>query len=220
MSSSFYRQQAPGRAYDFIPPEPAKREPRRARADDIADAEFVVIGRERSQTFSGSTVNDNYRPRASAFAVQEPATGGGGALSSLAEAGEEFLQRSSAKTFAAFVIALSVLAFGLFGGFSGLSGSRAAVAGPPLHFTHVSVTPRDANGMRVLLINGIIDNTGNTTQILRPVRADLFVGDQLSASVVIQPPSDVLYGGQSRGFSTRVQYVGGKMPEVRLSFMP
>jgi hypothetical protein len=74
--------------------------------------------------------------------------------------------------------------------------------------------------MRVLLINGIIDNMSGTTQLVRPIRADLFVDEQLTASIVIDPAVDAIYGGQSRGFSTRVQYAGGKMPEVRLSFLP
>ena len=120
----------------------------------------------------------------------------------------------------ALVLALSVLVFGLVGGFAGFSQSEAASTDSPLHFSHVTMTPRDANGMRVLLINGIIDNQSGTTQVVRPIRADFLAGEQLTASIVINPPADVIYGGQSRGFSTRVQYAGGKMPEVRLSFMP
>ena len=46
---------------------------------------------------------------------------------------------------------------GLRVAFPALSGERAT-SGASLHFTHVTVTPRDANGMRVLVINGIIEN--------------------------------------------------------------
>ncbi|MGO8176212.1 hypothetical protein ACC764_38265, partial [Rhizobium ruizarguesonis] len=71
---------------------------------------------------------------------------------------------------AALVLALVVLVFGLAGGFSGISGERATSAAP-LHFTHVKVTPRDASGMRVLVINGIIENESGTTQTVHPIRA-------------------------------------------------
>ena len=50
--------------------------------------------------------------------------------------------------------------------------------------------------------------------------ADLITDERLAASIVITPPADVIYAGQSRGFSARVQHAGGKVPEVRVSFMP
>jgi hypothetical protein len=133
---------------------------------------------------------------------------------------EGWLQRASIASFAVLVTALFVLVFTVAGGFSGLSGANAAYSGSPLNFTHVTVTPRDANGMRILMLNGIIENNGGTTQTVRPIRADIFTDEQLTASIVINPPADVIYGGQSRGFSARMQHSGGKMPEVRLSFMP
>jgi hypothetical protein len=89
--------------------------------------------------------------------------------------------------------------------FSGLSGPNAAVDTEPLHFTHVTATPRDANGMRVLLINGIIDNVSGTTQVVRPIRANLFADERTGRQRDDQPAVDVIYGGESRGFSTRVQ---------------
>ncbi|MBW9114493.1 hypothetical protein JNB88_12645 [Rhizobium cauense] len=216
MTSSSFRRQAPGRAYDFLPPEPAKRTVRPSRPADIADAEFVVITNGRTQDFTRRSFHDN-RKRASPPAGKPPLPP---ALASFVRLGEAWLQRASARTFAALVLAVSILAFGLVGGFSGFSESEAAPATSPLHFSHVTMTPREANGMQVLLINGIVDNHSGTTQLVRPIRADLLVGEQLMASVVINPPADVIYGGQSRGFSTRIQYAGGKMPEVRLSFMP
>ncbi|RDJ09877.1 hypothetical protein [Rhizobium grahamii] len=218
MTSSSFRRQAPGRTYDFLPPEPIKREARRTRPADIADAEFVVISNNRAQGFDKRSFNDNRRrpSPSSSMSRIEP----GLLLSRLIRAGETWLQQASIGTFAALVLALSVLVFGLVGGFAGFSQSEAASTDSPLHFSHVTMTPRDANGMRVLLINGIIDNQSGTTQVVRPIRADFFADEQLTASIVINPPADVIYGGQSRGFSTRVQYAGGKMPEVRLSFMP
>jgi hypothetical protein len=132
---------------------------------------------------------------------------------------ESWLQRASMQSFAALVLALVVLVFGLTGGFSGLSGERAT-SGASLHFTQLTVTPPDANGIRVLVTNGIIENDSGTTQTVHPIRADLVTDERLTASIVINPPADVIYGGQSRGFSARVQHAGGKMPEVRLSFLP
>ncbi len=101
---------------------------------------------------------------------------------------ESWLQRASMRSFAALVFALVVLVFGLAGGFSGFSGERAT-SGAPLHFTHVTVTPRDANGMRVLVINGIIENESGTTQTVHPIRADLVTDERLTASIVINPPA-------------------------------
>ncbi|EPE95655.1 hypothetical protein RGCCGE502_22425 [Rhizobium grahamii CCGE 502] len=218
MTSSSFRRQAPGRTYDFLPPEPIKREARRTRPADIADAEFVVISNNRAQGFDKRSFNDNRRrpSQPSSISSVEPRS----LPSALARAGEAWLQQASVRTFIALVLALSVLVFGLVGGFAGFSQGEAASTDSPLHFAHVTMTPRDANGMRVLLINGIIDNQSGTTQVVRPIRADFFADEQLTASIVINPPADVIYGGQSRGFSTRVQYAGGKMPEVRLSFMP
>jgi len=221
MEASSFSRRTPGQAYDFLPPEPPSRQPyRAARPADISDAEFITIGKARSQEFSARTYNDNRRRMAAAQAAKPPV--------SLAMAGsalrvaEAWLQRASLRSFAALVLALVVLVFGLAGGFSGFSGfsGERAYSGSPLHFTHVTATPREANGMRVLVINGIVENESGTTQTVRPIRADLVTDERLTASIVINPPVDVIYGGQSRGFSARVQHAGGKMPEVRLSFLP
>ncbi|MDQ0560914.1 hypothetical protein QO004_002703 [Rhizobium mesoamericanum] len=218
MTSSSFRRQAPGRAYDFLPPEPIKREARRTRPVDVADAEFVVITNSRAATVDARSFNDNSRPPSAQPTIQPSFLRS--FLETFIRAGEAWLQQASLRTFAALVLALSVLVFGLFGGFSGLSQGEAASTDSALRFSHVTMTSRDANGMRVLQINGIIDNQSGTTQVVRPIRADLFAGEQLTASVVISPPVDVVYGGQSRGFSMRIQHAGAKMPEVRLSFMP
>ncbi|WP_179039204.1 hypothetical protein [Rhizobium leguminosarum] len=211
-ASSFSR--TPGQAYDFLPPEPANRRYRSARPTDISDAEFVTLGKVRPREFNARTYNDNRKRMAATQPPLMPAM-----AASVLRRVESWLQRASMRSFAALVLALVVLVFGLAGGFSGLSGERAS-SGASLHFTHVTVTPRDANGMRVLVINGIIENESGTTQTVHPIRADLVTDERLTASIVINPPADVIYGGQSRGFSARVQHAGGKMPEVRLSFLP
>ncbi|EJZ21163.1 hypothetical protein NE852_19960 [Rhizobium sp. Pop5] len=217
MEASSFSRQAPGAAYDFLPPEPAHRQHRRARPADISDAEFVTVGKVRSQEFNARTHNDNRRRMAAVSAAQPPFML---AMAACAlRAVESWLQRASMHSFAALVLTLAVLVFGLAGGFSGLSSGQAS-SGAPLHFTHVTVTPRDANGMRVLVINGIVENESGTTQTVHPIRADLVTDERLTASIVIDPPVDVIYGGQSRGFSARVQHGGGKVPEVRLTFLP
>lgn len=225
MTSSSFKRQAPGRAYDFLPPDAVKREHRQSRPADIADAEFVVIGKQcapdfNDRSFKGRSFNDNSRSASARPSPPRPERAAPALAPSFVQAAEAWLQQASLKHFSVLVVALCVLVFGLSGGFSGLSTSNAAVDTDPLHFTHVTATPRDANGMRVLLINGIIDNVSGTTQMVRPIRANLYADEKLVASVVINAPADVIYGGQSRGFSSRIQYPGGKTPEVRLAFMP
>lgn len=214
MEASSFSRRTPGQAYDFLPPEPANRQYRSARPADISDAEFVTLGNVRPREFNARSYNDNRKRMAAAQPALMPAM-----AASVLRTVESWLQRASMRSFAALVFALVVLVFGLAGGFSGFSGERAT-SGAPLHFTHVTVTPRDANGMRVLVINGIIENESGTTQTVHPIRADLVTDERLTASIVINPPADVIYSGQSRGFSARVQHAGGKMPEVRLSFLP
>jgi hypothetical protein len=218
MEASSFSRRTPGQAYDFLPPEPVNRQYRSARPADISDAEFVTLGKVRPREFNARTYNDNRKRMAAAANAAQPPFMPAMAASFL-QTVESWLQRASMQSFAALVLALVVLVFGLTGGFSGLSGERAT-SGASLHFTHVTVTPRDANGMRVLVINGIIENESGTTQTVHPIRADLVTDERLTASIVINPPADVIYSGQSRGFSARVQHAGGKMPEVRLSFLP
>ena len=52
------------------------------------------------------------------------------------------------------------------------------------------------------------------------IKADLVSGNRLLSSITITPPTGRLDVGGSRGFSARLQHPGGKMPEVRLSFLP
>lgn len=220
MEASSFSRHSPGHAYDFLPPDKAVRQPRAgASPADISDAEFVVIGgRGPPQGFSAKSFNDNRKRTAAAPKAETPraATGAVAAFRAL----EEHLQQASFKSFTALVFLLFLLVFGLSGGFSSLQANDVAADASPLHFTHVTLTPRDANGMRILMVNGILENESGTTQTVRPIRADLVSDGRLTASIVINPPADVIYGGESRGFSARVQHSGGKMPEVRLSFMP
>jgi len=219
MEASYFRRQAAGQTYDFLPPDPVIRQPRRMpRRDDVADAEFVVVGKARQQGGSGNARDTTHNPRRS-VPPRDQAPMPLSTVTAVVRNIEVWLQQASLQGFAALVASLFVLVFGLAGGFSFLSES----GGPPaatLHFSHVTITPRDANGMRILLINGIIENDSGVTQQVKPIRADLVTDDRLTASIVIEPPADAIYAGQSRGFSARVQHVGGKVPDLRLSFMP
>lgn len=210
------RQQQAGLLYDLIPPEAQRRpadthrfEPRH----DVVDAEFVTVLPTRTSNFSARTVNDNYRR-------SQPEPRHGLAVSIL-RVGEAWLQRASRRTFAAFIVALVVLVFGLSGGFSGLSQASVTappIAAAPLQFTHVSLTPRDANGMRVLLVNGIIDNISTSNMTVPDIRADLIADGRVIGSVVVAPPALRIQGGESRGFTIRMPHSGEKLPELRLSF--
>lgn len=221
MEASFSRRQTAGQGYDFLPPEPSIRQVRRIpRMDDVADAEFVVVGKTRPKSAQAGARNapPNENGRRTAQAKVQPPVLPATAAAVL-HGVEVWLQQASLRGFAALVISLFVLVFGLSGGFSGLSQGGASPT-DTLHFSHVTITPRDANGMRILLINGIIENESGVTQQVKPIRADLVADERLTASIVIEPPTDAIYAGQSRGFSARVQHAGGKLPEVRLSFMP
>ena len=219
MGAFRYRQQQTGLVYDLLPPERITGQRSHGffdRKPDITDAEFVTVLPVRGSAFSAKNFKANHSHVVSKPSAFPPAIT---ALAVYLRIAEQWLQRASGRVFAVLVVAMFVLVFGLSGGFSGLSTNQAAIS-DPLQFSHVTLTPRDANGMRILVLNGIIENDSGTTQTVQPIRADLVTDERLTASVVINPPADVIYSGQSRGFSARVQHAGGKMPEVRLSFLP
>ncbi|ACM27957.1 hypothetical protein [Rhizobium rhizogenes] len=216
MGAFRHRRQQAGLVYDLLPPERAAASQlshRFGSKPDIVDAEFVTVipGRANGNHEKGSRARPQPRPAPGAVHVR--------AMTGLRLA-EGWLQRASRRSFVALIAALAILVFGLAGGFSGLSGAPAQATSEPLQFTHVTLTPRDENGMRVLTVNGIIENQTGATLTVSPVRADIFSGDQLLTSVVVNPPVDRIGPHESRGFSTRLQHPGGKTPDVRLSFMP
>jgi len=222
MGASRHRQQQAGLVYDLIPPDRASgsgQVHRFAPKPDIVDAEFVTVSGGRGRSTSG--VNMRYDGPPGAKSPQRPTRRT--VLSRILAAlrfVEEVLQQASRRSFVALIVSLAVLTFGLSGGFSGLSGTPAEMVGEPLQFSHVTLTPRDENGLRVLTLNGVIENVSGATLSIPPVRANLFAGDQLVRSVVVDVPIDRLAPHESRGFSTRLQHPGGKTPDVRLSFMP
>ncbi|WP_047465889.1 hypothetical protein [Rhizobium rhizogenes] len=216
MGAFRHRRQQAGLVYDLLPPDrgsvlqPAHRF---GPKPDIVDAEFVTVipGRANNNFDRTTRARLQLKPAPSGILVR--------AISGFRLA-EGWLQRASRRSFVALIAALALLVFGLAGGFSGLSGTPAPATAEPLQFTHVTLTPRDENGMRVLTVNGIIENQTGATLTVPPVRADIFSGNQLLTSVVVNPLANRIGPRESRGFSTRLQHPGGKTPDVRLSFMP
>ncbi|MBM7043638.1 MULTISPECIES: hypothetical protein [Rhizobium] len=222
MGAFRHRQQQAGLVYDLIPPERGSGSGQSHRfvpKQDIIDAEFVTVVGGRGRSASGV----NMRHDGPSGSKTPPRPTRGNVLLPILSAlrfAEGVLQQASRRSFVALIVALAVLVFGLAGGFSGLSSAPTEAAVEPLQFSHVTLTPRDENGMRVLTLNGIIENASGATLSIPSMRADLFAGDQLVRSVVVNAPMNRLAPHESRGFSTRLQHPGGKTPDVRLSFIP
>lgn len=223
MSAFRSRQDKTSTAYDILPPAPQRKPQAASRQahNDVVDAQFVTV-REVAprRNFENAPRNDNRRPvrRPVAKAAQsQPA----GKIARLAERAEGALLRMSADFFSAVVAMVFVIVFGLAGGFS-LIGGETADAGQKrkgLDITHVSLTPQDANGMQALLINGIIENGDAGGRHMPVIKAELISDGKVVANTLIAPPAPSIGAGESRGFSARVPYAGGKRPEVRLSFV-
>lgn len=222
MGAFRHRQQQAGLVYDLIPPERGSGAGQAHRfvppKSDIVDAEFVTVSGPRGR--AASAVNMRYGGRSPSRPQSVTRKTAVSRTLSVLRGIEDVLQQASRRSFVALIVALAILIFGISGGFSGFSRAPAEAADEPLQFSHVTLTPRDENGLRVLKLNGIIENDSGATLSIPQVRADLFAGDQLVRSVIVDTPIDRLGPHESRGFSTRLQHPGGKTPDVRLSFMP
>jgi len=194
---------------DILPPDTSGRVARAfRRGGEVVDAQFVTVTGAARQASRPRSHNDNCRET----------TVAGTFVDNALAATEGALSRLSADFFSAVVAVLFVAVFGLAGGFSFLfSGTDTAAAGPVLDITHVTMTPQDANGMKVLLINGIVENRTGSSLAMPAIRADLMSGEDVVATTLISPPSFAIAGGHSRGFSARVPHPGGKLPDLRLS---
>lgn len=211
MSAFRHQKQAAAADLDFLPPDRARRriEPQqRMGRPDVVDAQFVTV-RE--------TPKPSARPAAAPSIVPAPSD-----FSTLLRTGfdvvEARLQRLSDVAFSLLVAIAFVSMFSLAGHLVFGSGEHPEIAAKPLDLTHVNLTPQDRNGMRVLLLNAIVENRTGREVMIPKLRADLLIDGQVIASTYIEPPVDSLDGGESRGIVTRLQHPGGKMPEVRLSF--
>ncbi|MGR6468255.1 hypothetical protein [Rhizobium sp. PAMB 3182] len=211
-------RQARAETIDLLPPERpvASRRPRYQSSGhaDVVDAEFVVINDNRKP-------DSHERPSFSRpkFRKARMVSGRDLALSAMSFA-ERMLARLPKRQFSGLVATSFVAVFALCGGFSALAGGASVPASvSPLDITHVTVTPQMANGMHVLLVNGIIENRLESDQPVPRLRADILADGELTASLILDPPTDALSGGMSRGFAARLSYPGGKQPDVRVSFM-
>ena len=211
MSAFRHQKQAAATDLDLLPPDRARRriEPhqRMGRAD-VVDAQFITV-RE--------TPKPSPRPSAAPSSAPAPPD-----LRALLRRGiervETRLQQLSDVAFSLLVAIAFVSMFSLAGQLVFGGGEHPEIAAKPLDFTHVNLTPQDRNGMRVLLLNAIVENRTGRAVTLPKLRADLLLDGQIVASTYIEPPVARLDGGESRGIVTRLQHPGGKTPEVRLSF--
>jgi hypothetical protein len=209
MSAFRYQKQAAAADLDLLPPDRARRriDPQHPRTPrhEVVDAQFVTV-REP--------------PKASAASVSAVAVAPDlcTLLRHAVNAIEQRLQRLSDVAFSLLVAIAFVSIFSLAGQLVFGDGEHPEIAAKPLDFTHVNLTPQDRNGMRVLLLNAIVENRTAREVSLPKLRADLLRDGQVIASTYIEPPVSSLDGGESRGIVTRLQHPGGKTPEVRLSF--
>jgi hypothetical protein len=175
---------------------------------EVEDAHFVPVN-DRARRHAATSSNDRRPRKAEAMPRQTIAGGMIGAI-------EGKLLRLSPDAFVAVVASVVVTVFTIFGGFSLLTGPSAE-PGPALDITHVTMTPQDANGMRVLLINGIVENRTEGRLDMPSIRADLLSGETVVASTLISTSASQIGGRESYGFSVRVPHPGGKLPDLRLS---
>lgn len=204
---------------DLLPPERPRRSLRPvlgARAD-VVDAHFVSVPAREAPRRAGSTgcLNDNDR-----FSSSKRRNGVANRWASLAAGRlrqtERVLQSLSNGAFAV-IVALVFAATFAFAGLI-LGGPAEEANARPLDITHVSLTPRDDDGMRILQVNAIIENRSAAKSQVPKLRADLIAGGQVVASTYIAPPVDEIDAGHSRGITARLLHPGGKTPELRLSF--
>lgn len=200
--------------YDILTPERPRRSATKMRTrteDAIVDAEFVTVDETAPRIRPGND-NRNRTP-------QHRSTSFLSVLNGLADAVEMRLARLSADHFSALVAAAVVGVFVTAGGLKAIIPDPApAMPTAPLSISHVSLTPQDANGMKLMLVSGIIENNTDGDMALQPIRADFLTSGLLVRSVVIDPPVARIKAGESRGFSARLSHPGGKLPDVKLSF--
>lgn len=203
---------------DLLMPETPLRQTWRTRNSDkgdIVDAEFVTIKETPHRDYGNDNRRAAYQQRKSRAVTAIDVA------HSMINRIDRKLSGLSVDGYSAIVAAAVVGVFFLSGGFTVLPDHNAATAAPvdPLAITHISITPQDAGGMEVLIINGIVENNGPGIQSIPTIRADLFAakGEKV-ASMLIEPPVTEIAPGLSHGFSAKLRHPGGKTPEIKLSF--
>ncbi len=205
---------------DLLPPERPVRggrtSPGRRAVADVTDAQFITVAKNIRAAGAKNWCNDNRNDRPISSA--SPSRTSSSALAGRVVGGVEgVLGRLSERNFAVLV----ALVFGAVFAAAGLLASPerdSSIRAVALDITHVTLTPQDANGMQVLLVNAIIENHGPGQRSMPRVRADLLSGGQVVASTFIDTPIGSIGAGESRGLAARLRHPGGKLPELRLSF--
>lgn len=206
---------------DLLPPEPKAHAtaPRRKRAADVIDADFVEMAdpRPRAQRFR---YNDNTPAGQTGQSRRRLELATARAMAAVARA-ERNLRDLSGQRFSAVVAMFAAIFFLLAGGLAGIAGASAPGArdANPLDISHVTVSGEDSGGLGVLTVRGIVENRAGGRVTVPAIRADIFSGERLVASTVIEPPVATIFSGHSRGFSARLPHPGGKDPQIRLSFV-
>lgn len=147
-------------SYDFLPPEPAARRPvggQPARPVLIEDAVFEVVGPSWTDY---PLTNDNPAPdnhgerhdylRFVAFAGVN-----------LINRAEALLARLSMRVFLALLGLSFLIAFWLFGGLSSLTARPQAAMQPGLTIQDIQTVEEDANGMKLLVVGGLLVNNSD-----------------------------------------------------------
>lgn len=201
---------------DLLPPErPVRPRHRFPISGDVIDAEFITVVDSPRRSFDARRFNDNLRQ-----GLQTRSEDRSTACRCAVLHTEKLLERLSNGAFAGLVATVFFAVFVLVGGLS-ISALQAhnTATSPALDITHVTLTPRDADGMRVLQISAVVENRAPMQLAVPPIRADLLSDGRIVASTVIAAPVAALEAGHSRGLSAKLQHGGGKTPEIRLSFL-
>lgn len=219
MSASRHRSTA-GPVYDVLPPAPGagvRRRPARP-ANDIADAEFVVLARgHRAGARVRPSFNDNRPAHRVAQRLTDRLSAGFG---NLVQRGERVLGDLPDSIFSALTAMIFLAVFFLAGGIAAVARMNDAPRATGLALTHVVSLPREANGLRLLAVTGIVENRGSVDLAPGRLHADLMLDGRLIGRTELTLATGTIPAGESRGFSTKLPHPGGKAPEVRLSFAP
>lgn len=213
------RQEPQDQDLDVLPPTRRQRSAAQLSASfdhDVADAHFVVI--DAVPRGAARPLGNDNRPSSPSRGSQRRVRFER-LVVKLALAGEIQLERFSERAFAIMVALIFGLVFMLASGLAATQTSTPPSGRFGLDITHASLTPQDRNGMRILLINGIVENHSDRPQAVPRIRADILNGGRLVASTFIDTDLPSLTKGHSRGFAARIQHPGGKSPELRLSFV-
>ncbi|MDQ0321627.1 hypothetical protein QO002_003765 [Pararhizobium capsulatum DSM 1112] len=220
MQAFRFQEEQGARRMDFLPPEHAARTQAKpvARRADIVDVEFETVGFP-SRRPSHPIFNNNRGASASRPAEKHPSDemGVGSLLIAiLAEAMahvERLLRLASPGAFVALVAGLCAVVFLVVGFIGGSAGAT-----PGLVISDVTTRIGDANGMKVISVYGVVENRTNELQSVPVIQIDVDTEGRRKTAARVLSGATMLAPGESRPFAARVPHVGGKLPDVQVSF--